>query len=144
MYELTRLGNIWTLDPQVNDKLRDMRRHFHTFKGNGRAVGANVLGELGWAAQDMLDRVLDGELVPSNNVQAAIDEVISALPDLVASYKNAGQLDLSTARELTNRCFRIADSGESDLAEDLPNTDEEVRKSVAVLSQPVIPQPIGH
>ena len=144
VYELTRLGNIWTLDPQVNAHLRDMRRHFHTFKGNGRSVGANVLGELGWAAQDMLDRVLDGEMPPNNNVQAAIDEVITALPALVDSYKNENQLDLSTARELTNRCFRIADSGASDLAEDMPLTEQEVNKPIAVLNQPVIPQPIGH
>ena len=53
--ELGRLTMDWLQDPNNSDVLRDIRRHFHTFKGNGRAVGANILGELGWAAQDMLD-----------------------------------------------------------------------------------------
>ena len=62
--ELGKLTTDWLQDPKNNEVLRDIRRHFHTFKGNGRAVGANILGELGWAAQDMLDRSLDGDLAP--------------------------------------------------------------------------------
>lgn len=140
--ELSRLGNAWTLEPELNEHLRDMRRHFHTFKGNGRAVGANVLGELGWAAQDMLDRVLDGELAPNDKVQGAVEEVIRALPALVASYKNPGNLDLGGTRELTNKCFRIASSSEDDLAEDLPHAQGDVVKPM--VSEPVIPQTLGH
>ncbi|MEH6568911.1 MAG: Hpt domain-containing protein [Halioglobus sp.] len=140
--ELSRLGSAWTLEPEVNEHLRDMRRHFHTFKGNGRAVGANVLGELGWAAQDMLDRVLDGELSPNDKVQAAVEEVIRALPALVASYKNPGNLDLGGTRELTNKCFRIASSSEDDLAEDLPQAEGDVIKPM--MSESVIPQTLGH
>ena len=141
--ELTRLGAQWKLEPEVNELLRDMRRHFHTFKGNGRAVGANVLGELGWAAQDMLDRVLDGELAPGVAFQAAVEEVINALPDLVASYKNPDELDFGCTRELTNRCFRIATSGENDLADELPQTEPGISASVQNLSEPAAPQPIG-
>ena len=140
--ELARLGSAWTLEPEVNEHLRDMRRHFHTFKGNGRAVGANVLGELGWAAQDMLDRVLDGELSPNDKVQAAIEEVIRALPELVASYKNPANLDLGGTRELTNKCFRIASSSEDDLAEDLPQSEGDVIQPM--MSESVIPQTLGH
>lgn len=140
--ELSRLGNAWTLEPEINEHLRDIRRHFHTFKGNGRAVGANVLGELGWAAQDMLDRVLDGDLSPNDKVQAAVEEVIRALPGLVASYKNPENLDLGGTRELTNKCFRIASSSEDDLAEDLPPAEGEVIKPL--VSESVIPQTLGH
>ena len=110
--ELRRLEDLWSSDPQPDAVLRDIRRHFHTFKGNGRAVGANILGELGWAAQDMLDRVLDGEMALGLRVQALLGEVIAALPALVASYRNAGELDVMSARQLTNRCFAIAKSGE--------------------------------
>ena len=141
--ELVRLGNSWTLNPGLNEHLRDMRRHFHTFKGNGRAVGANVLGELGWAAQDMLDRVLDGELPPNDAVQAAVDEVIDSLPNLLLAYKSPGDSDLGNARELTNRCFRIASSGGGDLAQDLPEAERDSQKQSAVVSEAVHPQPFG-
>jgi chemotaxis protein histidine kinase CheA len=121
--ELSRLGEIWAQKPEVDQVLRDMRRHFHTFKGNGRAVGANVLGELGWAAQDMLDRVLDGDLAPVTRVQQLVGEVIEALPALVASYSTDGELDLGNTRQLTNRCFVLARSGGKDLAEEIPQTE---------------------
>jgi chemotaxis protein histidine kinase CheA len=112
--ELTQLVESWSLDPQANQVLRDIRRHFHTFKGNGRAVGANILGELGWAAQDLLDRVLDGDMAPSPKVQELVQEVVAALPDLVASYRNAGELDVMSTRQLTNRCFLMAKHGDRD------------------------------
>jgi len=94
----------------VNDVLRDIRRHFHTFKGNGRAVGANVLGELGWAAQDMLDRSLDGELSPGHDVQNLVSEVVEALPALVASYNKEEGPDIGRIRQLTSQCFAMANA----------------------------------
>ena len=118
--ELNRLVELWCLNPEPNEQLREIRRHFHTFKGNGRAVGANILGELGWAAQDMLDRVLDGDLAPSDKLQQLVAEVVAGLPQLVSSYKTAGMMDATVARELTSRCFKAAKSGGDDLAEDMP------------------------
>jgi chemotaxis protein histidine kinase CheA len=106
--ELTRLTSEWLGDPQSNDLLRDIRRHFHTFKGNGRAVGANVLGELGWAAQDMLDRSLDGDITPNSDVHTLVSEVVAALPALVQSYSREEGADIERIRQLTNRCFAAA------------------------------------
>jgi chemotaxis protein histidine kinase CheA len=108
--ELGKLTSDWMKDPANNDVLRNIRRHFHTFKGNGRAVGANILGELGWAAQDMLDRSLDGELAPGTHVQSLVNEVVSALPDLVRSYSNDTGPDVGRIRQLTNACFSVADT----------------------------------
>jgi hypothetical protein len=142
--ELSQLFNVWSLDPEPNEHLRDIRRHFHTFKGNGRAVGANVLGELGWSAQDMLDRVLDGDLPPTDSVQSAIEEVIRALPELVGAYKNPETVDFGSVRELTNKCFRIASSSEDDLAEDLPQAEGDSVKPMSVVSDTAISHPIGH
>ncbi len=137
--DLTRLIGLWTLDPEANETLRDIRRHFHTFKGNGRAVGANVLGELGWATQDMLDRVLDGELLPNDTVQQLLQEIIDSLPDLVASYKTPGAMDVGAVRALTNRCFQVAKAGGDDLAEGMPAAD--ARTSGA--SDVAQPQPLA-
>ncbi|WP_157976727.1 Hpt domain-containing protein [Parahaliea mediterranea] len=143
--ELTRLMAVWELDPEVNQHLKDMRRHFHTFKGNGRAVGANVLGELGWAAQDMLDRVLDGDIAPDDNLQALLRDVVNALPALVASFGESPGFDAATTRELTNRCFRMAETGADDLASDMPQLDEASIPASATGANPASAlHPAGH
>ena len=110
--ELAGLTTDWLQDPNNKDVLRDIRRYFHTFKGNGRAVGANILGELGWAAQDMLDRSLDGELVPDAQVQALVHEVVEALPALVRSYTSDTGPDVGRIRKLTSACFSLAASSD--------------------------------
>ncbi|MCB1678855.1 MAG: Hpt domain-containing protein [Halioglobus sp.] len=134
--ELVRLAGLWEDQPQANQVLRDIRRHFHTFKGNGRAVGANILGELGWAAQDMLDRVLDGELAPDAEVQKLVREVVAALPGLVMSYRRAEGLDVEQARQLTNRCFALANTAGEDLAKALHAADLAPARPAARATQP--------
>ncbi|MFT4613123.1 MAG: hypothetical protein ACI9NT_000259 [Bacteroidia bacterium] len=106
--KLKHLLPTWLEQPEGNETLREMRRHFHTFKGNGRAVGANVLGELGWAVQDMLDSVLEGELVINESIKSQLGEVITALPTLLSSYCESEEADLTKVRELTQSCFAMA------------------------------------
>ncbi|MFT6957252.1 MAG: HPt (histidine-containing phosphotransfer) domain-containing protein [Halieaceae bacterium] len=136
--ELNRLVALWRLNPESSEELREIRRHFHTFKGNGRAVGANILGELGWAAQDMLDRVLDGDLAPSDNLQNLLAEVVAGLPLLVSSYKTPGTMDATVVRELTSRCFTAAKFGGDDLAEDMPAAEARASGQLHVTE----PQPL--
>ncbi len=136
--ELTRLNEEWSADPQVDTVLRDMRRHFHTFKGNGRAVGANVLGELGWAAQDLLDHVLDGDLELGDHLQQLVGEVVDALPALVESYQNEQGLDVAHTRDLTNRCFALAAGGEGDMAVAVPPSP------VRLVTSTPASQPVSH
>lgn len=107
--ELGELTQEWLQEPEAEKLLRDIRRHFHTFKGNGRAVGANVLGELGWAAQDMLDRSLDGDLEVSEKVQQLVSDVVKALPELVESYATDEGPDIERIRQLTDACFALAE-----------------------------------
>jgi chemotaxis protein histidine kinase CheA len=133
--ELGRLGQLWAQDPQANQVLRDMRRHFHTFKGNGRAVGANILGELGWAAQDMLDRVLDGEVAPTGAVQDLVKQLIAALPSLVSSYRNTSEFDPTATRQLTNRCFSMGKSGGAATAGETPPVEQIPRGPTGLAAQ---------
>jgi Hpt domain len=142
--ELTELCGKWKQDPQLDQGLRDMRRHFHTFKGNGRAVGANVLGELGWAAQDMLDRVLEGELSVEASLVNLLVEVVDALPALVSSYSQPEGLDLDSVRHLTKRCFDVAQAAEQDLAEGMPQVDGANQKSADVTRMPAASQTLNN
>lgn len=122
--EITRLTPLWLEETENHHVLRDIRRHFHTFKGNGRAVGANILGELGWAVQDMLDRVLDGDLDPGTTLQSLLKDIVAALPALIDSYKDAAQWDAGPVRELTDRAFRMAEGAGDDLTEGMPGVDD--------------------
>lgn len=124
--ELGDLTQAWLACPEAGEVLRDIRRHFHTFKGNGRAVGANVLGELGWAAQDMLDRSLDGELETDEKLQRLVNEVVTALPGLVESYANESGPDVDRIRQLTDACFAAAQGEDFDL------------ESVVALTKPAV------
>jgi HPt (histidine-containing phosphotransfer) domain-containing protein len=144
--ELKQLAAAWAEDPQVDSVLRDIRRHFHTFKGNGRAVGANVLGELGWASQDMLDRVLDGELIPDDAVQQLVEEVVAALPDLVQSYKRAEGPDMERIRQLTNACFCMAEGRdlELDLAEELVDDSGALEQGLQAIQSTVVTETLTH
>jgi len=142
--ELGRLTEVWLQDPQANDVLRDIRRHFHTFKGNGRAVGANILGELGWAAQDMLDHVLDGDLTPDDRLMKLLEEVVAALPDLVLSYQGEEGLDVDHTRELTNRCFALANASDEELADTMPPADESPQRSIRLVSSTPASEPASH
>ncbi|HEY6130875.1 MAG TPA: Hpt domain-containing protein [Halioglobus sp.] len=134
--ELNRLTTDWMQDPENNEVLRDIRRHFHTFKGNGRAVGANILGELGWAAQDMLDRSLDGDLLPGARVQTLVNEVVNALPDLVRSYSESTGPDVGRIRQLTNECFAVAASGDADEYEKLPGVTDVISSNGGLAKKP--------
>ena len=142
--DLGRLFSDWQQNPEPDDDLKTMRRHFHTFKGNGRAVGANILGELGWAAQDLLDRVLDGELVIDDMLKSLVRDVVAALPELVNSYRVADGLNVSLARELTNRCFRAVKLSGTDLAEELPLLEDSDVVSAPVVGNSGTTQPISY
>jgi len=142
--DLQRLFAAWQQDLVRDENLKDMRRHFHTFKGNGRAVGANIVGELGWATQDLLDSVLDGDLAINDGLVSLLNEVIKALPELVSSYRTAEGLNVSLARELTNRCFRATKLSGEDLAEDLQQLGTAEASSSAVVEQSNMVQPVSH
>ena len=67
--ELEPLLAQWIEQPNQQDVLTDVRRHFHTLKGSGRMVGAKSSGELAWTVEDTLNRVLAGTLPLNSEIQ---------------------------------------------------------------------------
>ena len=61
----------WRALPEDSERLRPIRRVFHTLKGSGRLVGAKTLGEFSWKIENMLNRVLDGTRPASPAVDRA-------------------------------------------------------------------------
>ena len=59
----------WSQTPHDQEILTNIRRHFHTLKGSGRMVGAKSSGELAWAVEDTLNRVISGSVPLDTTVQ---------------------------------------------------------------------------
>ena len=78
---------VWEVDARELVALKEIRRHFHTLKGSGRMVGANQIGEMCWAVENMLNRVLDGTLPVSNDLVGFIKETYRKLPTLIEDFQ---------------------------------------------------------
>ncbi|MCL1634486.1 Hpt domain-containing protein [Luteimonas sp. SX5] len=98
--EIANLGQLlpqWREQPDQLDRLRPIRRVFHTLKGSGRLVGARVLGEFSWKVENMLNRVLDGSRPATPAVLALVDHAFNTLPQLHAALSGAAPLAANLA-----------------------------------------------
>ncbi|HJU40194.1 MAG TPA: Hpt domain-containing protein, partial [Tahibacter sp.] len=80
----------WKADVHDFERLKPVRRSFHTLKGSGRLVGALALGEFAWKIENMLNRVLDKTIVPNAPVTTIVDQAVAALPELLAALRGEG------------------------------------------------------
>ncbi|MDM1708551.1 Hpt domain-containing protein [Thiopseudomonas alkaliphila] len=81
----------WRSNPQDQKALTELRRGFHTLKGSGRMVRALIIGELAWAVENLLNRVLDNSLQPSAEINQLLEQVIDCLPALISEYAQQQQ-----------------------------------------------------
>ncbi len=106
--ELVNLGGLlpaWRAQPDNMDRLRPIRRVFHTLKGSGRLVGARTLGEFAWKVEGMLNRVLDGSRPASPAVVAVVEQAYEALPELNAALRSGQRVsaDLQALQSIADR-----------------------------------------
>ena len=78
---------IYAADTNNHEALKETRRAFHTLKGSGRMVKADVISELAWSIENMLNRVVEGELPPSDKICDLVNEVRPVLPTLLAHFQ---------------------------------------------------------
>ncbi|MEN1957448.1 Hpt domain-containing protein [Luteimonas sp. MJ145] len=95
---LDQLLPMWRAQPDDLERLRPIRRVFHTLKGSGRLVGARTLGEFSWKVENMLNRVLDGTRAASPAVVAMVDQAFYTLPELQAALRGDGVVQSDLAR----------------------------------------------
>ena len=98
----------WRQSPEDLEKLRPIRRVFHTLKGSGRLVGARTLGEFAWKTENMLNRVLDGSRPPSAAVVALVEQSYNALPGLLAALRGDGGLAAAELEAIQAVADRVA------------------------------------
>ena len=77
----------WKNNTADFEKLKPVRRSFHTMKGSGRLVGAMALGEFSWKVENTLNRVLDKSIAITPAVLDLLDKAVAALPALLAALR---------------------------------------------------------
>lgn len=77
----------WKNDIDDMSSLSTFRRSFHTLKGSGRLVGANVVGELSWAVESLLNMIIEGEVGVSDAIFNYLEECMGMIPALVEKFQ---------------------------------------------------------
>ncbi|GAB2511753.1 hybrid sensor histidine kinase/response regulator [Microbulbifer agarilyticus] len=92
---------LWAANFGDRESLVEFRRGFHTLKGSGRMVEALEVGELSWAVENMLNRVLDETVSPARAHVTLIEKVLAKLPSMVDGFRTrTGDPDPARTAEL--------------------------------------------
>lgn len=73
----------WARDPDDAEALITLRRAFHTLKGSGRMVGADLIAEFSWKIENLLNRLISNTLDLQPQMLRFLEEVVAALPELL-------------------------------------------------------------
>lgn len=79
----------WQADSADREALIELRRGLHTLKGSGRMVRAQALAELAWAAEHLLNRVLEGRVEIGVAPFAALQQALDEMPALLGEFAQA-------------------------------------------------------
>ncbi|WP_024676885.1 Hpt domain-containing protein [Pseudomonas syringae] len=93
--------------------LTEVRRAFHTLKGSGRMVRALILSELAWSVENLLNRVLEGDVLPGLEVQQLMGEVLALLPSVIRDFADDAQCQRNDVDLLAARAHALANGLEA-------------------------------
>ncbi|MEH6357777.1 MAG: Hpt domain-containing protein [Pseudomonadales bacterium] len=119
---------VYVADNSNLDALKEVRRAFHTLKGSGRMVKASIISELSWSIEDMINRLLEGELAASSSICELVNDVRPALPTLLSHFesKTAPDIDVQPWIEraeaiMAGETFDAGDASDSNETADIPD-----------------------
>ncbi len=120
---------VWRLASSDEEARTTIRRSFHTLKGSGRMVGAEDIGELAWAIENMLNRVIDGTVNIDELRFELISDTLALVPDMVSSFEQRKKFDMTEPSLLIARAEALAAEQSPDLsalipAEEVPSLGE--------------------
>lgn len=95
--KLNQFFPAWDSNPQDQEALVNVRRSFHTLKGSGRMVGAQLIGDFAWSVENMLNRVINKTLDRTPDIMALMRSAVAAVPELVEQLETgrAPQADIA-------------------------------------------------
>jgi chemosensory pili system protein ChpA (sensor histidine kinase/response regulator) len=74
---------VWASDRANSEALITTRRSFHTLKGSGRMVGAQLIAEFAWSIENLLNKVINQTLEPTASMVSFVTAASAALPQLI-------------------------------------------------------------
>ena len=80
------------------DALTELRRAFHTLKGSGRMVNANIIGEAAWSIENLLNRIIDGSVIMNDSIAELIQLVVDNIPKLIECFEKRKRPDFDLKR----------------------------------------------
>ncbi len=114
---------IWRADAANEDALIIIRRSFHTLKGGGRLVGAEIIGEYSWQLENVLNKVLDKTLAITSEVHDLVETALAVLNELVFHLKN-GHKPLADVISLFHEAQEFLSIAKQKEVEDELNIDD--------------------
>lgn len=87
---INRQFPLWDQNPAERDALVTVRRSFHTLKGSGRMVGAQLVSEFAWSVENLLNRIINKTLARTPAMMSALREAMKVLPGLVEQLETQG------------------------------------------------------
>ncbi|TQV89025.1 Hpt domain-containing protein [Aliikangiella coralliicola] len=132
----------WTNSLQDDEALTTLRRSFHTLKGSGRLVGAKVIGEVSWAVEDMLNKVIEESIPAETQVITVLNESQAMMPQLVDAFAHQKPIECNY-QQLVAKAEHIAKGkqlADFDFAE--PEGEVEEKAADVAASQPEAIDPV--
>ena len=117
----------WVNSPESSHTLSNIRRAFHTVKGSGRITGANIIGELAWSLENMLNRVLDNSVNPNEEMHYLLARTVDMLPSLLDDVIQNNQLltpDVLVCMEMADALARGEQYSAPEHPDDMSEEDE--------------------
>ena len=128
--ELDTLIPSWQATQSAED-LATIRRHYHTLKGSGRMAGAEVIGDLAWSIEDLLNLTLDNQIETSAAVQDIVIKSHQLIPSLITRFT---QGDLSGEEDVNAIKASITALIQPNVESDTENTDATDRELRQIFS----------
>ena len=98
----------WEADNDDVSARTEVRRAFHTLKGSGRMVQASVLAELAWAVENMLNRVIDGNVDTTPAIFAVVNAARGLMPALLDDFANGRPSALQVVERLAGQAEMLS------------------------------------
>ncbi|WP_298451957.1 Hpt domain-containing protein [uncultured Marinobacter sp.] len=121
--------------------LTEVRRAYHTLKGSGRLVGARSLGDLAWSVENLLNRVIDQSIKPTDDLFSFIDEANARIPALIHAFRDGQAAD--DVADLVARGEAMATTRRSDNEQVTAAETAEVTEAEAAVESAATPELTG-
>ena len=114
----------WKANNDDNEALAVVRRGFHTLKGSGRLLGAEMIGEFSWKFENMINRIIDNKITVSESFFQVLDEALAVLPQLIEQI-NGNREPIDNIAQLMASADALAEGRDISL-ETVEESDSEV------------------